>query len=39
MGKEELIEGIRQLLEDESCSCSMEPLCVTPEYIYRIWEH
>lgn len=24
-------------LESEARSCSMEPACVTPEYVYRMW--
>lgn len=32
-----LEEKIRQFLEDEARSCSMDFGCVTPEYIYRMW--
>jgi len=28
---------IQQLIEDEARSCSMEPGCITPEYVYRMW--
>lgn len=33
----ELLEKLRQFLESEARSCSMDPGCVTPEYIYRMW--
>ena len=32
-----LEEKIRQFLEDEARSCSMDFGCVTPEYVYRMW--
>jgi len=37
MEKEKLTERIRQFLECEARSCSMDPACVTPEYVYRMW--
>jgi len=37
MGKEKLIERIRQFLESEARSCSMDPACVSPEYVFRMW--
>ena len=37
MEKETLIEKLRQFLESEARSCSMEPRCVTPEYVCRMW--
>ena len=37
MGKESLTERIRQFLEAEARSCSMDSACVTPEYVYRMW--
>ena len=32
-----LEEKIRQFLEDEARSCSMDFGCVTAEYVYRMW--
>jgi hypothetical protein len=32
-----LIERLREFIEHEARSCSMEPGCVTPEYIFRMW--
>ena len=37
MEREALIERLRQFLEAEARSCSMDPACVTPEYVYRMW--
>ena len=37
MEEESLTERIRQFLEAEARSCSMDPACVTPEYVYRMW--
>ncbi len=28
---------MRQFIEDEARSCSMDPACVTPEYVFRMW--
>lgn len=33
----ELLENLRQFLEDEARSCSMDSGCITPEYVYRMW--
>lgn len=33
----DLIERLEQFLEDEARSCSLEPGCITPEYVYRMW--
>lgn len=33
----ELTTRLRQFLEDEARSCSMEPGCITAQYIYRMW--
>ena len=33
----ELIPKLREFLESEARSCSMDPGCVTPEYVYRMW--
>lgn len=31
------IERLRELLENEARSCSMDFGCVTPQYVYRMW--
>jgi hypothetical protein len=33
----ELITRLREFLESEVRSCSMDPGCITPEYVYRMW--
>lgn len=30
-------ERLRIFMEDEARSCSMDPGCITPEYVYRMW--
>lgn len=37
MRKELLIVRLREFIEDEARSCSMDFGCVTPEYVYRMW--
>ena len=37
MEKENLTERMRQFIEEEARSCSMDSACVTPEYVYRMW--
>lgn len=32
-----LIDRIRQFIEDEARSCSMDYGCVTAEYVYGMW--
>ena len=32
-----LIVRIREFMENEARSCSMDFGCVTPEYVYRMW--
>ena len=32
-----VIERLRQFIEDEARSGSMDFGCVTPEYVYRMW--
>jgi len=32
-----LVERLREFLESEARSCSMDPACVTPEYVCRMW--
>ena len=33
----EIVERLKQFMENEARSCSMDFGCVTPEYIYRMW--
>lgn len=33
----ELVQRLRQFIEDEARSCSMDFGCVTPLYVYRMW--
>jgi len=33
----DLLDKLRQFLEDEARSCSMDPGCITPEYVFRMW--
>ena len=33
----DLIVRLRDFLESEARSCSMDPGCVTPEYVWRMW--
>lgn len=33
----ELIERLREFVENEMRSCSMDYGCITPEYVYRMW--
>ena len=35
--KTELIARLKEFLEDEARSCSMDFGCITPEYVYRMW--
>ena len=37
MNNTELNTRLRQFIEDEARSCSMEPALITPEYVYRMW--
>ena len=32
-----LIDKIKEFMESEARSCSMDFGCVTPEYVYRMW--
>ena len=34
---DELILRMRQFMEEEARSCSMEPSLITPEYVFRRW--
>ena len=33
----ELINRLREFIEVEMRSCSMDFGCITPEYVYRMW--
>ena len=33
----ELVERLKAFIENEARSCSMDFGCVTPEYVYRMW--
>ena len=33
----ELIDRLRAFMESEARSCSMDPGCITPIYVYRMW--
>ena len=37
LNKSELETRLRQFLEAEARSCSMDFGCITPEYVYRMW--
>lgn len=32
-----LIEHLKEFIENEARSCSMDFGCVTPQYVYRMW--
>ena len=34
---EELVARLREFIESEARSGSMEPALITPEYVYRMW--
>lgn len=33
----DLTTRLKQFIEYEARSCSMDPGCITPEYVYRMW--
>lgn len=33
----DIVDRLREFLENEACSCSMDFGCVTPEYVFRFW--
>ena len=37
MNKKDLISRLREFMDNEARSCSMDYGCVTPEYVYRMW--
>lgn len=34
---EDVVARLREFMEQEARSCSMDFGCVTPEYVYRMW--
>ena len=34
----DIVDRLREFLENEARSCSMDFGCVTPEYVFRSWE-
>lgn len=34
---QELTNRLREFMETEARSCSMDSGCITPEYVYRMW--
>lgn len=34
---ESLIDRLREFMEDEARSCSMDFGCITPQYVSRMW--
>lgn len=32
------MDRLREFMESEARSCSMDPGCITPEYVYRMWD-
>ena len=35
--RNELIFRLKEFMENEARSCSMDFGCITPEYVYRMW--
>lgn len=33
----DLVARLREFIENEGRSCSMDLACITPEYVYRMW--
>ena len=33
----EFVMRLRQFIDDEARSCSMDFGCITPEYVFRMW--
>lgn len=34
---EDIVDRLREFVEHEARSCSMDSGCITPEYVYRMW--
>ena len=37
MSEGTMIERLKQFIENEGKSCSMDPELITPEYVFRMW--
>ena len=35
--KKDLVSRLREFIENEARSCSVDFGCITPEYVYRMW--
>ena len=35
--KEDVINRLKEFIEEEARSCSMDFGCITPQYVYRMW--
>ena len=35
--KEEVVSRLMEFMDHEARSCSMDPGCITPLYVYRMW--
>lgn len=32
-----IVDRLREFMESKARSCSMDPGCISPEYVYRMW--
>ena len=37
MAESAIVDRLREFIEDEARSCSMDSGCITPQYIQRLW--
>jgi len=35
--EKDIVSRLREFMENEEKSCSMDFGCITPEYVYRMW--
>lgn len=35
--EKDIVSRLREFIENEGKSCSMDFGCITPEYVYRMW--
>lgn len=35
--EKDIVARLREFMENEAKSCSMDFGCITPEYVYRMW--
>lgn len=35
--EKEIVSRLREFMDNEAKSCSMDFGCITPEYVYRMW--